>query len=84
MMNNRRAWKVFNGFDRPFLATFSDRNLINLGEKKAFQQRMSGANAQPHCMSKYAGHVLKKGASKERAKLITSLCADNSKAPTRS
>lgn len=55
---NRRAWALFEKFEKPFLTTFSNRDPITRGGEKAWQDRVPGAKGQPHVKIKNAGHFL--------------------------
>ena len=81
MATNRKAWKVLEDFDKPFLTTFSDSDPVTSGGEKAFQKRVPGAKNQPHIIIKRAGHFLQEDDPEQLAMIINSLVAAN---PTRS
>ena len=55
---NRQAWALFDKWEKPFLTTFSNRDPITRGGEVPWQQRVPGANGQPHVKIKNAGHFL--------------------------
>ena len=55
---NRRAWATFEHFEKPFLTTFSNRDPITRGGEVPWQQRVPGAQGQPHVKIRNAGHFL--------------------------
>jgi haloalkane dehalogenase len=55
---NREAWKVLQGFEKPFLTAFSDKDPITWGGDKLFQKLIPGAKNQPHTTIQGGGHFL--------------------------
>jgi haloalkane dehalogenase len=55
---NREAWKVLQGFAKPFLTAFSDKDPITRGGDKVFQKLIPGAKNQPHTTIQGGGHFL--------------------------
>lgn len=55
---NRAAWRILEGFDRPFLTAFSDADPATIGWEAIFQQRVAGAAGQPHTRINGAGHFV--------------------------
>jgi haloalkane dehalogenase len=55
---NREAWKVLQGFEKPFLTAFSDKDPITGGGDKVFQKLIPGAKNQPHTTIQGGGHFL--------------------------
>lgn len=55
---NRGAWKVLQGFEKPFLTAFSDKDPITRGGDKVFQKLIPGAINQPHTTIQGGGHFL--------------------------
>jgi len=66
---NRRAWEVFERWDKPFLTAFSDGDPITRGLDRAFQRRVPGASGQPHTVIRDAGHFLQEDKGVELAHL---------------
>ena len=83
MATNRKAWKVLEDFNKPFLTTFSDSDPVTSGGEKAFQKRVPGAKDQPHTIIKNAGHFLQEDAPGQLANLINSLIVANPTAETK-
>lgn len=55
---NEAAWKALERWDKPFLTLFSTRDPITRGGFRIFQQRVPGAQGQPHQPIRGAGHFL--------------------------
>ena len=55
---NREAWKVLQGFEKPFLTAFSDKDPITRGGDKVFQKLIPGAKNQLHATIQGGGHFL--------------------------
>jgi haloalkane dehalogenase len=64
---NRRAWELFERWDKPFLTAFSDGDPITLGLDRKFQKRVPGASGQPHTVIRGAGHFLQEDKGVELA-----------------
>lgn len=67
---NRRAWKVFARWDKPFLTAFSDSDPITRGGERVFQTQVPGANGQPHPTIAGAGHFLQEDKGEELAAVV--------------
>ena len=67
---NIAAWKVLEGFEKPVLTCFSDKDAVTAGGEKAFIDRIPGARGQPHTIIKGGGHFLQEDAAVELATLI--------------
>jgi haloalkane dehalogenase len=67
---NRRAWKVFGRWDKPFLTCFSDKDPITRGGDVPWQKHVPGAQGQPHTTIKNAGHFLQEDKGPELAELL--------------
>lgn len=67
---NRRAWQVFERWEKPFLTLFSDGDPITKGGYRAFQSRIPGAKDQPHEIIKGGGHFLQEDKGPEIARRI--------------
>ena len=66
---NREAWEVLSGFDKPFLTAFSNGDPITRGGDRYMQKRIPGSRGQKHVTLK-GGHFLQEDAGKEFAKVI--------------
>lgn len=71
---NRAAWKVFEGWNKPFLTTFSNGDPITRGGDKYMQERIPGAKGQPH-QTLVGGHFLQEDSPVPFAQAINSLLA---------
>lgn len=68
--NNHEAWKILERWQKPFLTTFSDSDPIFRGQSKHFTKRVPGAQGQPHCIIKSAGHFLQEDKGEELGKVL--------------
>ena len=73
--DNRRAWKLLEDFDKPFLTTFSNRDPITRGGERPFQDRVPGAKDQPHVKIRNAGHFLQEDKGEELAEVLLEFIA---------
>ena len=71
---NRSAWKVFEGWNKPFLTTFSNGDPITRGGDKYMQERIPGAKGQPH-QTLVGGHFLQEDSPVPFAQAINALLA---------
>ena len=71
---NRAAWKVFEGWNKPFLTTFSNGDPITRGGDKYIQERIPGAKGQPH-QTLVGGHFLQEDSPVPFAQAINALLA---------
>jgi haloalkane dehalogenase len=67
---NRRAWEVFERWDKPFLTAFSDGDPFMRGLDRVFQNRLPGASNQPHTVIQGAGHFLQEDKGVELAQVV--------------
>jgi haloalkane dehalogenase len=70
--NNERAWEVFTRWEKPFLTLFGSRDPITRGGERVWQQRVPGAQGQPHEIIRGAGHFLQEDKGPEVAARIVS------------
>jgi haloalkane dehalogenase len=66
---NKAAWEKLERFDKPFVTAFSDGDAVTRGGEKIFQERVPGANGQPHVILR-GGHFLQEDSPAEIAALI--------------
>ncbi len=71
---NRKAWQVYERWDKPFICCFSDGDPITRGGDKAFRQRVPGARNQPHTML-HGGHFIQEDDPQTFARLVINACA---------
>jgi haloalkane dehalogenase len=55
--DQKRAWDVFEKWDKPFLCCFSDGDPVTRGGESRFIGRVPGTAGQPHCTLK-GGHFI--------------------------
>jgi haloalkane dehalogenase len=67
---NRRAWKVLERWEGPFLTAFSDSDPITRGGDEVLRQRIPGARGQPHTTIRNAGHFLQEDSGEELARVV--------------
>jgi haloalkane dehalogenase len=68
---NRKAWEVFERWEKPFLTAFSDGDPVTSGGDRMFLERVPGTKGQPHTTIKGAGHFLQENKGEELARVIT-------------
>jgi len=76
--DNIAAWKVLEQFDRPVLTAFSDQDPITKGGFAPFQERIPGAQGQPHTTTEGGGHFLQEDCGPQLAKTIIDFIASTS------
>jgi haloalkane dehalogenase len=74
---NRRAWSVFQGWTKPFLTAFSNRDPITRGGQRAWQEQVPGAREQVHVQVPGAGHFLQEDKGPELADVLVRFIAAN-------
>ena len=67
---NRKAWEVFERWEKPFLTAFSDGDPITRGGDRIFLARIPRTKGQPHTTIKNAGHFLQEDKGEELARVI--------------
>lgn len=67
---NRAAWEVLERWEKPFLTAFSDGDAITRGGERVFQERVPGANGQPHATIAGGGHFLQEDCGEELARVV--------------
>ena len=55
--DQKRAWQVFDQWDKPFLCCFSDGDPVTRGGESRFIGRVPGTAGQPHCTLR-GGHFI--------------------------
>jgi len=70
---NRAAWQVLENFRKPFLTAFSDSDPSTKAWEQVFRQRVPGAQGQPHCEIKGAGHFVQEEKGAELAEVLVEL-----------
>jgi len=72
---NRAAWRVLEGWERPFLTAFSDSDPITAGADRALQERIPGARGRPHTTITGGGHFLQEDRGEELARVVVDFVA---------
>ena len=67
---NRAAWAVLAGFERPFLCLFSDSDPITAHGDEPFLERVPGTRGQPHTVVP-GGHFVQEDSGIELARHLT-------------
>jgi len=73
--DNRRAWQVLRGFDRPFLCAFSDSDPITRGSDRRFLSEVPGTKGVAHATIEGAGHFLQEDKGADVAKVLVQFVA---------
>ncbi len=71
---NRRAWKVFERWEKPFITCFSDGDPITRGFARAPRDRIPGAQGQPHAVLR-GGHFIQEDDPRTYARVIIEAAA---------
>ncbi len=74
---NRRAWRVFEEWQKTFLTAFSDADPITKGGERVLRARIPGAAGQPHVTIAGAGHFLQEDKGEELARVVNDFIARN-------
>ena len=72
---NRAAWRVLEGWEKPFLTAFSDSDPITAGADRALQERIPGAHGLPHTTITGGGHFLQEDRGEELARVVVDFVA---------
>jgi haloalkane dehalogenase len=75
---NRQAWAALARWERPFLTAFSDGDAITRGLDAVLQQRIPGAQGQPHVTIANGGHFLQEDQGEELARVVNDFIARTS------
>jgi haloalkane dehalogenase len=68
--DNQRAWQVLEGWTKPFLCAFSDRDPITAGGERELLRRIPGTQGQPHTVIEGGGHFLQEDRGEVLADLV--------------
>lgn len=68
--DNRRAWEVLRGWQKPFLTAFSDSDPITRGADLWLQSEIPGTKGQPHTTIKSGGHFLQEDQGEAFARVV--------------
>jgi haloalkane dehalogenase len=67
---NVAAWVGLAAFPRPFLTAFSDSDPITKGTYRVLQERIAGAQGQPHTTIVGGGHFLQEDCGEDLARVV--------------
>jgi haloalkane dehalogenase len=67
---NVAAWVGLAAFPRPFLTAFSDSDPITKGTYRPLQERVAGAQGQPHTTIVGGGHFLQEDCGEDLARVV--------------
>ena len=76
---NRKAWQVFEHWDKPFICCFSDGDPITRGIDRTFRERVPGTRGQPHTTLS-GGHFIQEDDARAFAGLVVAACTNDSPA----
>jgi haloalkane dehalogenase len=71
---NRRAWQVYEQWNKPFITCFSNGDPITRGLDREFLRRVPGTRGQPH-VTLHGGHFLQEDDPQRFAGLVIASCA---------
>ena len=74
---NEAAWEVFKRWEKPFLTLFSNRDPVTRGGYRIWHEQVPGAKAQPHSITRGAGHFLQEDRGVEVAQAIVNFIRAN-------
>jgi haloalkane dehalogenase len=74
---NRRAWKVLEHFEKPFLCAFSDSDPITKGADQRLVDVVPGARGQSHPVIVGGGHFLQEDRGPELAEAVLAFVQAN-------
>jgi len=69
-VENRRAWRVLERWEKPFLTAFSDGDPITRGLDRVLRERIPGARGRAHPTLEGAGHFLQEDRGAELARVL--------------
>lgn len=75
---NRRAWRVLQAWEKPFLCLFSDSDPVTAGGDRVFRKLVPGTAGQPHRTIADAGHFLQEDAGPLLGDILAAWAAEGS------
>jgi haloalkane dehalogenase len=70
LTDNFEAFKVLDGFDRPFLTIYSEKDIVAPKGYQSLVERIPGAKGQPHVILEGGGHFLQEDVSDEYNRVL--------------
>ncbi|MAZ86137.1 MAG: haloalkane dehalogenase [Cellvibrionaceae bacterium] len=64
------VWRLLRTFSKPVMTVFGDKDAFTIGAEKVFQERIPGANGQPHTMINNVSHFAEEEAGEELAQAV--------------
>ena len=71
--DQKRAWSVLEGWTRPFICCYSDRDPITRGAERPFLERVPGTKGQPHTTLR-GGHFVQEDDPEGFSRVIVAAC----------
>ena len=71
--DQKRAWSVLEGWNRPFICCYSDRDPITRGAERPFLERVPGTKGQPHTTLR-GGHFVQEDDPEGFSRVIVAAC----------
>lgn len=75
---NRRAWRVLQAWEKPFVCLFSDSDPVTAGGDRVFRKLVPGTAGQPHRTIADAGHFLQEDAGPLLGDMLAAWAAQGS------
>lgn len=75
---NRRAWRVLQAWEKPFVCLFSDSDPVTAGGDRVFRKLVPGTAGQPHRTIADAGHFLQEDAGPLLGDILAAWAAEGS------
>jgi len=67
---NRTTWAALEAFERPLLTAYADGDDASAGWDTVFQERVPGAQGQPHTIIEGAGHFVQEDKGRELGDIV--------------
>ena len=71
--DQKRAWSMLEGWNRPFVCCYSDRDPITRGAERPFLERVPGTKGQPHTTLR-GGHFVQEDDPEGFSRVIVAAC----------
>ncbi|MEM8902978.1 MAG: haloalkane dehalogenase [Actinomycetota bacterium] len=72
---NQAAWEVLRQWDKPLLTAFGDADPVTGGGHAVFEERVPGAQGQPHTIVAGGGHFIQEDRGPELASIVAEFVA---------
>lgn len=74
---NKAAWEVLHRWEKPFITSNSNNDLVTAGSDKKFQDEVPGAKSQKHATINGGGHFLQDARAAELSEVVIGFIKDN-------